>query len=317
MLSEIHNIAVIGAGLMGHGIALDCARFGYSVSLHDANAQSLSRALDNIKQGLEILVEEGVLAEAQAEDVLPRIRSCTELEVAVSDADFVIEAVSEDLAVKQDLFRTLDALCPPRTILASSTSTFMPTVLASVTERRDRVIVAHYFNPPYLLPLVEVVCGSETSQQTMDDTNDLLVSMKKQVVRLRKEVPGFIGNRLQMALLREAMSLLEDGVATALDVDTVIRCGFGRRLAAAGIFEVFDFGNWSLIFEIARTLLPEISSETEPPGLLQHKIELGELGVSSGKGFYDWSAASALVRKRQIARALAVIANIDAEEPEL
>lgn len=299
---------------MGHGIAQDCARFGYSVTLHDSNPVVLTESLECIERNLRLLVAGGALTTAQTESVIPRIRLCTELEDAVREADFVIEAVSEDLAIKKGLLRQLDAACPARTILASSTSTFMPTVLATATERRDRVIVAHYFNPPYLLPLVEVVCGDETSNETLNSTIDLLVSMEKKPIHLRKEVPGFIGNRLQMALLREAAALVEEGVASPQEVDSVIRYGFGRRLAAAGIFEVFEFGGWNLILDIARMLLPEISANAEAPGLIEEKVARGEIGVKTGKGFYEWPPDSALARRTQIAETLIAIAKSHEEK---
>jgi 3-hydroxybutyryl-CoA dehydrogenase len=316
MMNEIQNIAVVGAGLMGHGIAQDCARFGYSVLLHDSDPQTLSRSVERIGYNLRMLVAGGALTSSQADGVIPHIQLCPDLEEAVGNADFVIEAASEDLSVKQDLFRKLDSLCPARTILASSTSTFMPTILASVTQRRDRVIVAHYFNPPYLLPLVEVVCGVETSDQTLKTTVKLLKTMEKRPVCLRKEVPGFVGNRLQMALLREALSLVEQGIATPEDVDSVIKYGFGRRLAAAGIFEVFDFGGWNLILEIAKMLLPEMSSATDPSRTLEEKVARGELGVKSGKGFYDWTEESASLRRTEIAESLIALARKDAERPD-
>lgn len=312
-VEEIRNIAVVGAGLMGHGIAQECALHGYAVTLTDVSAEALERALASIEANLQTLVGEGALTAERAATVLPRIRACPQLGEALAAADFVIEAAAEDLAVKQSLFREMDSLCPARTILASNTSTFMPTQLASATRRPDRVLVAHYFNPPYLLPLVEVVGGEATSEETLQTTLALLTRMGKRPVQVRKEVPGFIGNRLQFALLREALSLVEQGVATPQDVDTVIKNGFGRRLAAAGVFEVFDFGGWNLILAILQMLLPEIESSTEASPLLVEKVARGELGVKSGKGFYDWDAASAPARKKEIAETLIALARLSSE----
>jgi 3-hydroxybutyryl-CoA dehydrogenase len=307
-MADIRKVAVIGAGLMGHGIAQEFATAGYTVGLHDRTEEHLLRAIDNIQTNLHRLAENGFLSSEQIQPTLSRITPTTRLELVCEEADLVIEAVFEDIGLKQQVFGELDRLCSPRTILASNTSTFMPSRLAAATGRPDRVLVAHYFNPPYLLPLVEVVPGAQTSQETVSTVMTLLESMGKRPVRVQKEVPGFIGNRIQAAILREAISLVERGIATPQDVDTVVRHSFGRRLAAAGPFEIFDIAGTDLFLAIAHQLLPDMESSSEPSVLLREKVARGELGVKSGKGFHTWSPEMVEEVKGRIARALMAIA---------
>ena len=208
----------------------------------------------------------------------------TDARAAVADADLVIEAVSEDLDLKRALFRELDAWAPPRAILASNSSSFMPSLLAAATDRPDRVLVAHYFNPPHLLPLVELVRGEQTSDATIETMQALYRGIGKRPAVVQREAPGFVGNRLQMALLREALAIVDAGIATPQDVDTIIKNGFGRRLAVAGVFEVFEAAGWDLTLAVADQLFPAIDRSTEPPQSLRDKVARGELGLKSGQG---------------------------------
>lgn len=307
-MADISKVAVVGAGLMGHGIAQEFATAGYAVGLHDCTEEHLRRALDNIHSNLRRLAENGFLLPERIEPTLARIAPTTDLAAVCEEADLVIETVFEDIDLKHQVFRELDRLCPPQTILASNTSTFMPSRLAAATERPDRVLVAHYFNPPYLLPLVEVVPSAQTSEETVSTVMELMKSLGKRPVHVRKEAPGFIGNRIQAAILREAISMVERGIATPQDVDTVVRNSFGRRLAAAGPFEIFDIAGTDLFLAIAYQLLPDIESSPEPSALLREKVARGELGVKSGQGFHTWSPETAEEVKGRIARALMEIA---------
>jgi 3-hydroxybutyryl-CoA dehydrogenase len=246
----------------------------------------------------------GLVTEEKDEPVLVNIHCSTQLEEAVWSADIVFEAVLENLELKQQLFQRLDDLCPEHTILASNTSTILPSKLASVTQRPDRVLVTHYYNPPYLLPLVEVVRGKETSDETVDAIVALLNHIGKKPAVIWKEVPGFIGNRLQVALAREALSIVQNGIASPQDVDTVIRHSFGRRLAVAGLFEVFDIAGWDTCLAIGSYLMPEIDSSLDTISLMKEKVEAGELGVKAEKGFYEWTPESVESLKNRIAQAL-------------
>ena len=215
----------------------------------------------------------------------------------------MIEAVFEDLQLKQDIFRRLDKAAPERTVLLSNTSTYLPSALAASTSRPDRVAVAHYFNPPHLLPIVELVRGPETSDQTIETARDLLLRVGKRPALVNREILGFIGNRLQAALFREALALVEQGVASVEDVDAVVKYGFGRRLSVAGPFEVWEQIGWDLVATIKSELFPDIDRSTTVPKILSDKVARGELGTKTGKGFYDWTPESAEALRPRISRA--------------
>jgi 3-hydroxybutyryl-CoA dehydrogenase len=293
---------------MGHGIAQEFASNGYQVTLHDVSDANLKQAVSNIQSNLQMLTDFGLMTKKQAEPVLGNIHPSTALQDVVGEADVVIESVFEDLNVKQAVFRELDRLCPEHTLLVSNTSTLLPSNLALATRRPDKVLVAHYFNPPYLLPLVEIVRGQGTSDEAVATIYDLMVQVGKSPALVQKEAPGFIGNRLQAALLREAMSIVERGIATPRDVDIVIKNGFGRRLAAAGVFEVFEIAGWDLVCAILDYLLPDIESSSETSPLVKERVEQGELGTKTGTGFYRWTPESAEALKQTIAQALVEIA---------
>ncbi|HEX7574684.1 MAG TPA: 3-hydroxyacyl-CoA dehydrogenase family protein [Bacteroidota bacterium] len=307
-VEEINNVAVIGAGLMGHGIAQEFALAGYDVRLHDLDGEKLRNAEENIRGNLAMLTGLGLVTKEEAASSHRHITACTVLTDALVEADVVIEAVFEDLNLKQETFRLLDKSCPPRTILASNTSTLLPGLLASVTHRPEKVLVAHYFNPPYLLPLVEIVRHEETSEETVQTMYGLLKKIGKTPVIVQKEVPGFVGNRLQAALFREALAIVRDGIATPEDVDIVVKNGFGRRLAAAGVFEIWEIAGWDLISAICGNLFPNLDASTGTPPLLKGMVDRGELGTKTGKGFYEWTPETALALKRRIAQILARIA---------
>jgi 3-hydroxybutyryl-CoA dehydrogenase len=221
--------------------------------------------------------------------------------------------VSEELGLKQAIFRDLDAWAPRHAVLASNSSSFMPSLLASATRRPERVLVAHYFNPPHLLPLVELVRGEETSDETIAAMRGLYLGIGKRPAVVQREAPGFVGNRLQMALLREALAIVDAGIATAADVDTIIKTGFGRRLAVAGVFEVFEAAGWDLTLAVAEQLFPAIDRATEPPASLREQVARGELGLKAGKGFYAWTPEEAAALRGRIANGLAAIARLDAD----
>lgn len=307
-VDDITRIAVVGAGLMGHGIAQEFAVAGYEVRLHDQSADVVGHAIGRIAGNLDLLVGLGMVGQDQIGPALSRIRATASLGEAVAEADLVVEAVFEDLGLKQRLLADLDRVCAPRAILASNTSTFLPSTLAAATRRPEKVLVAHYFNPPHLLPLVELVRGEATSDETVTTVYDLLVRIGKRPVLVQKEVPGFIGNRLLVALFREALSLVEQGVATPQDVDAVVTHGFGRRFGAAGPFALWEIAGLDLIGEVMARLLPEIADGHEVSPLLTERVARGELGVKAGKGFYDWTPETAEALRRRIAAALVAVA---------
>jgi 3-hydroxybutyryl-CoA dehydrogenase len=308
---DVRRIAVIGAGLMGHGIAQEFAVAGYEVGLYDVDEQRLGEALIRIVANLERLEAAGVVPSGAARTAPERIHASAVLAEATADADYVVEAAPEKLTLKQELFAELDRLCPPATILASNTSTFPPSTLASATRRPDRVLVTHYFNPPFLVPLVEVVRGPETSDATVETVVPLLKGVGKCPVVVQKEAPGFIGNRLQLALVREALSIVAQGLATPEDVDLVVRTSLGRRWSVAGPFETSDAAGLDTVCAVAGQLFPAIESSPEVPALLQERVARGELGLKSGKGFYDWPPEAAEALRERIRQALIEIARWD------
>jgi 3-hydroxybutyryl-CoA dehydrogenase len=308
--ANINRIAVIGAGLMGHGIALEFAAKGYHVHLQDRGDEQLQQAQRAIAANLALLQRMNRLSPDAATSTRSRIQTGTDLRAAVAGADVVIEAVYEDLALKQAIFRDLDASAPPHTILASNTSTFMPSLLAAATRRPDRVLVAHYFNPPHLLPLVELVRGPQTSDETMATMDDLYRRLGKSPAIVQKEAPGFVGNRLQNALLREALSIVDQGIASPQDVDIIVKTGFGRRLATAGPFEIADAAGLDVYLAVAVQLFPEIASSPEVSPFLRERVERGELGLKTGQGFYPWPPEAAAALRQRIGQALTAIAEL-------
>lgn len=313
---NIRQIAVVGAGLMGHGIALEFASRGYSVTLHDRSADQLALARIAISEGLERLVSAGRITAEAATATPARISFVPDLREAVAEADLVIEAVTENLEVKRAIFRDLDTYAPPHAILASNSSTFMPSLMAAATQRPQQVMVAHYFNPPHLLPLVELVRGEQTSEDTVTRLRALYEEIGKSPAVVEKEAPGFVGNRLQMALYREALAIVEAGIATPKDVDTIIKTGFGRRLSVAGVFEIFDAAGLDVTLAVADQLFPEIANSTTAPDFLREHVAQGHLGLKSGEGIYPWPREDAIALRSRIGAALAAIARLSDEQAE-
>ena len=302
--NDVKTIAVIGAGNIGHGIALGLALAGYQVHLNSTTEASLQKGMDSIKEDLDRLVGFGFAESARAGVALTKISTTTSLEEASSDSDVVIEAVYENLELKQQIFRDLDAFCPERTIVASSTSTIIPSRFAEVTRRPDRVLVTHYTGPSYLSPLVEVVPTEQTSDEPVDTIFQVLTKVGKKPVMVQKEVPGFIAIRLEVALMREALSMVQRGIASPKDIDTVLKTGHPRGWVAAGIFERVEVGiGWDLILAGIQRVLPDIDSSMDAIKMVQEKVDKGELGAKTGKGFLDWTPESAEATRRKMANA--------------
>lgn len=288
-MSNIQNIAVIGAGLMGHGIAQIFSVKGYSVTLMDLQDDLLTKAVDNIRSNLTMMAQHGI---GNLEDIQPaigRIRTTRALNEAASGVQFVVEAVNEDLELKQNIFQELDSICPEETVLATNTSVISITEIAQKSNIRTRIVGTHFWNPPYLIPLVEVIRGEETSDHAMDATYDLMKAVGKHPVRVNKDVPGFVGNRLQHALWREAISIVEQGIADPATVDECIKFGFGLRLPILGPLENADMVGLDLTLAIHNYILKYIERSPDPSPLLKEKVEKGALGFKAGLGFQKWS----------------------------
>jgi 3-hydroxybutyryl-CoA dehydrogenase len=298
-------VAVVGAGLMGHAIALEFALAGLAVRLTDRTDAILAAAIDTVADDLAALVRLGRVEQAAVAPTLARIGPTTDLGHAVAGADLVVEAISEDLDRKRRLFADLDRRCPPHVVLASNTSSFMPSLLAAGIRHPERLLVTHYFNPAHLLPLVEVVPHPATDEAVVARVVRLLRGIGKAPVVVRQEAPGFVGNRLQMALLREAAAIVAAGIATAADVDAVVTAGFGRRLAVAGPFAVADLAGLDVTLRVMEELLPSLASEREPPPMLRDAVAAGRLGVKTVAGLYDWSPDAIRAARERVAAAIA------------
>ena len=285
----MQKIAVIGAGLMGHGIGQIFAVNGHEVTLVDLDQEILESATVGIRNNLELMATHDFITPEEIDAALTRVSTTTNTETGVDGADFVVEAVVENLEIKQNLFKTLDDLCPPSTLLASNTSVMSITEIAGKSVHKQRIVGTHFWNPPHLIPLVEVVPGNETATAAVDATYELLLSVGKHPVKVKKDVPGFVANRLQHALWREAISIVENGIADAATVDECIKYGFGLRLPALGPMENSDMVGNDLVLAIHEYLLSHLERSPEPSPLLREKVEKGELGFKSGQGFQSWS----------------------------
>jgi 3-hydroxybutyryl-CoA dehydrogenase len=283
------NITIVGAGLMGHGLAQIFAVHGHQVRLTDLSDDILKKAVESVRANLTLLAGNGIGSSDAIGPALEAIHVTTDLREAASKTDFVIEAVAEVLEVKQNLFRDLDRLCPPEAILATNTSVMSITEIAARAAGKGRIVGTHFWNPPYLVPLVEVVPGQETSPRTIDATYELLKAVGKHPVKVKRDVPGFVGNRLQHALWREAISIVDQGIADAATVDEVIKNGFGIRLPVLGPLETADMVGLDLTLQIHDYILKYLESAPGPAPVLKRKVEAGELGFKTGRGFQDWS----------------------------
>ncbi len=283
------RVLVVGAGLMGRGIAQVFASRGCAVTLTDVGDQVLARGLEEIRRSLTRLADEGLGERAEIEPTLGRIRVTTDLDAAAPGIDLAVEAVTENLELKRRVFRRLDARCPPGAILATNTSVISITEIAEGCRRPERVVGAHFWNPAVLVPLVEVVPGERTSAAVVEATVALLAAAGKHPVRIRKDVPGFVGNRLQHALWREAISIVEQGIATPEVVDEVVKHGFGLRLPVLGPLENAELVGLDLTLAIHDYLLKHLDASPSPSPLLSEKVAAGELGFKTGRGFRDWS----------------------------
>ncbi len=283
------RVSIIGSGLMGHGIAQIFALHGHSVTLYDIRQELLDKAFADIRDNLAAFVARGIADKAAADRAPSLITGTLGLEDAAADADFVIEAVPENMALKQDIFRQLDAACGPETVLASNTSVMSITEIASRSQNRQRIVGTHFWNPPHLIPLVEVVQTRDTSMKTVEFTMGILRRVGKHPIHCRKDVPGFVANRMQHALWREALYIVEQGIADAATVDEAVRLSFGMRLPQLGPLENADLVGLDLTLAIQDYILPHLCDGHKAAALVRDKVAAGDLGFKSGKGLRAWT----------------------------
>lgn len=285
MRRAAETIAIVGAGLMGHGIAQVFAQAGHAVRVFDARAEALDTLHARIAANLQALGREAGAKE--------RVSGHMDLREAVAGADVVIEAAPEKLEVKRTIFAELVGVASPEALLASNTSVIPIGVIAEGLETRHRILGTHWWNPPFLVPLVEVVATADTAAEAIAAMTGLLSSVGKTPVHVKKDVPGFVGNRLQHALWREAIAIVAEGIADAETVDTVVKASFGRRLAVLGPLENADMVGTDLTLDIHDVVLRHLDRSPEPSPYLRGLVAAGDLGFKTGKGFRRWTDAQA------------------------
>ena len=300
-MGEIRNVTIVGAGTMGHSLAQVFAQGGCNVWLNDVQEGFLERAKKLIASNLETLIELGIVEKNQKGPILDRIQTTVKLEEAGKKADFVIEAIIEDEPAKKEMFSRLDKICPPGTILASNTS-YMDIFKFVETNRPDKVLIAHWFAPPHIVPLVEIVRGSQTSQETVDTVKALMLKMGKKPIVISKFLPGFIGNRLQSALGNEVLHLLDNGYATPEDIDTATKASFALRMPILGLVKRMDFTGLDLSQKIIGNATYKIPPQRTQSKSVDALVEKGKLGVKTGSGFYEYGGRSTeeIMKERDI-----------------
>ncbi|MGD9148440.1 MAG: 3-hydroxyacyl-CoA dehydrogenase family protein [Anaerolineae bacterium] len=299
---DVQRMAMIGSGTMGTGMAMCYAQAGYSVALYSRTSQSLERALGRIENSQALFVQEGLISSQEAEAAKARIRPTTSQEEALEGVQYVLESVPEDLELKQKLFQGMEAQCPDDTILATNTSGLSITAIASVCRHPERVVGQHWANPPEIVPLVEVIRGEQTSDRTMDLVYQITRKLGKAPVRVQKDISGFASNRLQYAVLREALYLVEAGVLSPEDVDRTLKNGVGFRYPWLGPLETVDLGGLDVFHTIAQYLFKELSTMQTSPEFFDRLAEEGKYGIKAGEGFYRYEpdARDEILRKRDL-----------------
>jgi 3-hydroxybutyryl-CoA dehydrogenase len=309
-VETIKTVAVLGLGTMGHGITHVFAAAGYRVRGFDDVQAARDSLLERCERNLRQMADAGVVGTQKIKPTLARIRVFPTEEEAVTGAQFVLEAVREDLPTKQALFKRLEKVVSPTTILASNTSTFPMTKIAARLTHPGRCVDMHWFNPPHIVPVVEVVPGKRTSPQTVKATLALAARIGKVPVHVRQEIPGFIVNRVQAAMIREVWDLWERGVASPEDIDRAVSGAMGFRLAAIGPLQVADFGGldvWKKVFE---ELVPKIRSGTTLPAAIQRRVAAGHLGPKTGKGIYSYTPESIEAKRAERDRRFLALAKL-------
>lgn len=280
-------IGVVGTGLMGVGIATQSALHGHRTIVHDVDPARLASVAPKAEAVLDELIDAGRIDQAAKQAALGRIETHAELDVMAS-ARFVIEAIPEVLELKHRLYASLAGLMADDAILASNTSGFPPDQLVAPLRAKERFLIAHFWNPPHMIPLVEVVPGTATAPEVTEQTAALMSAIGMEPVVLAKAIPGFVGNRLQFAVLREALNIVRSGAATPDVVDRVMKASLGRRWGIVGPLEGADMGGLDTFLDISTHLMPELAKDEDVLDLLRAQVDAGRVGVRSGAGFYEW-----------------------------
>ena len=294
--SRFRSAAVIGTGMMGPGIALSLTMGGVACTILSRTAQGADNGIERAKAQAQLLMQNELVDPAQAARALALLTSAAgsaAFDAAMKSAGLVVESGPEDMVWKQDLFARMDGLADPGVVLASNTSGLSITAIAAGCAHPERVLTTHFWNPPHLMPLVELVQGEKTSAAVVEAVRSLLADCGKTPVVVRKDRPGQLGNRLQMALVREAANIIGEGIADAEAIDTVARNGFGLRMPAYGILEHQDVVGLDLGLKVAEYVCQDLYNEPRAPEYFRELVRQGDLGAKTGRGFYDWSVKSA------------------------
>ncbi|MGH9720129.1 MAG: 3-hydroxyacyl-CoA dehydrogenase family protein [Bryobacteraceae bacterium] len=299
-MTGFQTAAVIGTGMMGPGIAGTLALGGVRASIVSRSAESARKGLDAAHGQIGLLEQSGLVSAERAGRARELLDATDAFDDAIRRADLVIESAPENMEFKQELFARLDAIARPDAVLTTNTSGLSITAIASRCRRPERILTTHFWNPPHLMPLVEIVLGEKTLREIAEKVRALLAHCGKVPVVVKKDRPGQLGNRLQMAMVREAIHIVAEGIADAEDVDTAARSGFGLRLPVYGIFEHQDMVGLDMGFSIVDYVSRDLYNKPQAPDLMKEKVARGELGVKAGRGFYDWSKKdAAAVRARR------------------
>ncbi|MBT2571194.1 3-hydroxyacyl-CoA dehydrogenase family protein [Planococcus sp. ISL-110] len=284
----MEKISILGAGTMGHSIALSAAWSEQTVNVYGINEQDLENADRGLNNKLKVMAANELFTAVEAKEIRKRIRLTTSLEEAISDSTFIIEVVPEVLELKKELYKRLEKLISEDVVIASNTSGFKPSILAAEMGCPNRFVVTHFWNPGHLIPLVEVVKGEHTDEKTVERAMAVLNAMNKKPILLHKEIPGFIGNRLQYALFREAQALLDAGAASKEDIDAAVTYSIGRRLPVTGPLMTADMGGLDVFSAISNYLFEELATDQHSGETLSRLVAENKLGDKTGEGFYSW-----------------------------
>lgn len=288
-LDNIKCLAVLGSGTMGHGIAMAYALGGYETYLHDINENALELGIEKIKRSLFTFAEAELIDKQSIPKIISKIHPSTNFEETVRDADFVTESITEDIKIKKQVFEMLEKFCSKESILTTNTSSLLVDEISANIEKKDRVLLTHFFNPAHIVPVVEIANGSQTSVNITDMVVNFFHKIKKVPVKINKILPGLLVNRIQMAIRREVWSLYEQGVASPEDIDLAVKGTFGFRLASIGPFLTYDLAGLDLAYRVSTNLFPKISDSHEVPDFIKQKVAANELGRKTGKGMFDFS----------------------------
>jgi enoyl-CoA hydratase / 3-hydroxyacyl-CoA dehydrogenase len=288
-MPSISKITVLGSGIMGHGIAQVSAMAGYRVTLRDIDLSLLEKALEKVKWSLNKLVEKQKLTQIEAEKIFHRITPEVNLELSLKDADLLVEAVPENLELKKKVYSDVDKYAEEKTIYASNTSTLPITEMAALTRRPERFIGLHFFNPPQLMRLVEVIPGRNTNQYTVDTALDFVTRVGKEPVLCRKDVSGFIVNRIFIPLVHEAAHSLEEDAVSMTQIDSAVKYKMGFPM---GIFELADYTGLDVIFKATSEMFSRDKRIVKPHPKIKELVDAQNLGQKSGKGFYEYSSST-------------------------